>query len=88
MQQDLVVSHCVESQVVESVTTTVESDAVPSSEEEPHDTRKDTTANIKNTFFIIIYFFNFFTFLYMKSLKQCFGNNGFFMKKNKLELKT
>jgi hypothetical protein len=76
------VSHCVESQAVESVTTAVESDAVPSSEEDPQETRKDTTANIKNSFFIIIYFFNFFTFLYMESVKQCFGKTGFFMKKN------
>jgi hypothetical protein len=51
------VSQAVESQEVESLTTAVESVAVPSSEEEPHETRKETTANIKNSFFIIFLFF-------------------------------
>jgi hypothetical protein len=58
LQQALVVSQAVESHAVESVTTCVESTFVDSAVfTSPQETRKEATANIKRTFFIIFYFF-------------------------------
>jgi hypothetical protein len=64
-------SHLVESTVtVESVATAVESVPVESSLVDPQETKRETTANINNSFFIVYFFL--FLFIYA-ILKQKFS---------------